>query len=147
MSAYALTVGKRPSKLREASGGGQGCRWLESSDAATRRRECVNMTMAELAKQLPGWGGVGIELPVVDQTGLTGTYNFELVVGLGEILKKKGVVAVDKVERAGDGSAAVIADAGPTIFAALEQIGLKLESRKLPIPVMVVDRIEPPGEN
>ena len=140
MSAYALTIGKRPSKLREASSGGQGCKWLESGDAATRRRECVNMTMTELAKQLPGWGGIGIDVPVVDQTGLQGAYNFQLEVGFTGFLKKSG--------GAGDAEIKIQNfDPGPTIFAALEQIGLKLESRKLPIPVMVVDHVEPPGEN
>jgi uncharacterized protein (TIGR03435 family) len=51
--------------------------------------------------------------------------------------------------RGADGAApaAVIPDSGPTIFTALEQIGLKLESRKMPFPVMVVDQVEPPSAN
>jgi uncharacterized protein (TIGR03435 family) len=140
MSAYALTVGKRPSKLREASGGVQGCSWLESKDAAARRRECHNMTMTELAKQLPGWGGIGIELPVVDQTGLQGAYDFQLEVGFTGFLKKAGGSSDAEIKIQNF-------DSGPTIFAALEQIGLKLETRRMPIPVMVVDHVEPPGEN
>jgi uncharacterized protein (TIGR03435 family) len=104
-----------------------------------RRRECRNMTMKELAQQLPGMGGIGIDLPVIDQTGLTGKYDFQFVVGIG------GLRSSDA--RVGDGPAASIADSGPTIFAAFEQIGLKLERQKLATPVMVIDRVESPTEN
>jgi uncharacterized protein (TIGR03435 family) len=35
------------------------------------------------------------------------------------------------------------APTGPTLFEAVEtQLGLKLESKKLPLPVIVVDRVE-----
>jgi uncharacterized protein (TIGR03435 family) len=39
------------------------------------------MTMDELAKQLSGWGGIGIDRPVVNETGLTSPYDFQLDVG------------------------------------------------------------------
>jgi uncharacterized protein (TIGR03435 family) len=38
-------------------------------------------------------------------------------------------------------------DMGPTIFAALDQIGLKLERQKVAAPAMVIDRVESPTEN
>jgi uncharacterized protein (TIGR03435 family) len=154
MSVFALTLGKRALKLQEASGGRQDCSWRSvqpggdagARDGVTRRRECVNMSMTELAQQLPGWGGIGIDVPVVDQTGLTGKYDFQLVVGLGDLMKMKGVMSKDGAG-GGEGSTTGVADMGPTIFAALEQVGLKLESRKMPFPVMVLDQVEPPSAN
>jgi uncharacterized protein (TIGR03435 family) len=139
MPAYVLTVGKRASKLREGSGGRQECGW-QSLEGGLRRRECRNLTMAEFAKQLPGLGGAGIDLPVVDETGLKGAYDFQFDMGFGGMGRGDG-------PRPGDGPAAAIPDSGPTIFAALEQIGLKLESRKMPMPVIVVDHAELPAVN
>jgi uncharacterized protein (TIGR03435 family) len=71
-----------------------------------------------------------IDLPVIDHTGLQGTYDLRL----------------DWVPRQlTDFDAA----AGPTVFDALEkQLGLKLEKRKEPRPVTIIDYIErTPTEN
>jgi len=72
--------------------------------------------------------------PVVDQTGLTGYYNFTLKWTPDEGLAPKGASPDDT--------------AAPSIFTAVqEQLGLKLENGKAPIPVLVVDRLEQPSEN
>jgi uncharacterized protein (TIGR03435 family) len=71
-------------------------------------------------------------MPVVDETGLKGNYSFNL-----------------KWQRDEEGSASGLHDqALPTIYAALpEQLGLKLESAKGPVDVLVVDHVEEPTEN
>jgi uncharacterized protein (TIGR03435 family) len=60
---------------------------------------------------------------VVDQTALKGTYDFEL-----------------KWVREGA--------EGPSIFEALpEQLGLKLDSKKAPVELVVIEHVERPTEN
>jgi uncharacterized protein (TIGR03435 family) len=72
------------------------------------------------------------QMPVVDETGLKGTYDFHL-----------------KWQREEEGQTSGLHDQGlPTIYAALpEQLGLKLESGKGPVNVLVVDHIEQPIGN
>lgn len=71
-------------------------------------------------------------MPVVDETGLKGNYNFNM-----------------KWQREEQGPDSGLHDQGlPTIYAALpEQLGLKLESGKGPVNVLVVDHIEEPTDN
>jgi uncharacterized protein (TIGR03435 family) len=72
--------------------------------------------------------------PVIDRTGLTGLFDIELelTAELGPPPPPPGMA--DRVDR-------VFA---PSIFTALqEQLGLKLDSRRGPIDVIVIDRVEP----
>ena len=68
----------------------------------------------------------------MDKTDLKATYNFEL-----------------KWQREQEGSGTGLHDqALPPIYAALpEQLGLKLESGKGPVDVLVVDQVERPTDN
>jgi uncharacterized protein (TIGR03435 family) len=78
-------------------------------------------------------GNTGTERIVVDRTGLTGAYDFKL-----------DWSAQGPQASAADGSE----PAGPTIFTALqEQLGLKLESAKAPVEIIVIDHAERPSEN
>jgi uncharacterized protein (TIGR03435 family) len=82
--------------------------------------------------------------PVVDQTGLEGFYDFKL-----EWLQE---LPPGFAERAGAPPPAAPgadnAPAGPTLAVALrEQLGLKLEKRKAPADVFVIDRLEKPEAN
>jgi len=137
MAAYVLTTAKGAAALPASAGGGASqCHWTQL-EGSMRRRECQNLTMAEFAKQLPQTGGIGIFLPVSDQTGLKGNYDFQFEVG-----------SIRRRPDAPEGSAPDPLDTdGPNIFAALQKIGLKLESKKIPVATMVIDRAERPGGN
>jgi uncharacterized protein (TIGR03435 family) len=63
---------------------------------------------------------------VVDQTGIPGEFDF-------------------KIEWSKDQNPDL---GGPTLFTALqEQLGLRLESKKVPVDVIVIDRLEKPSDN
>ncbi len=85
---------------------------------------------------------------VLDQTGLKGNYDFTLKWTPDQ--SEGGMFGGPK---GGDGGppteAAPPPDAsGPSIFTALqEQLGLKLESQKGPVEILVIDRVERPSEN
>jgi uncharacterized protein (TIGR03435 family) len=73
---------------------------------------------------------------VLDRTGLSGPFDLDLE-------WTQAAVAPDPP--AAGGPPAV--DVGPSIFTALqEQLGLKLESQKGPVDVLVIDRVEHPTE-
>jgi uncharacterized protein (TIGR03435 family) len=135
-SAYVLMLGSRPPQFTKGDGGRQQCDW-SMLESGLRRRECHNLSMTELARQLPGWGGIGIALPVIDQTGLKDVYNFHLDVG-------NPFSRGDGERGAVDRPAAPPPDSGPTIFAALDQIGLKLERRRMPVQAIVIDHADQP---
>jgi uncharacterized protein (TIGR03435 family) len=75
---------------------------------------------------------------VIDKTGLAGQYDFEL----------KWTPDVGQAQ-GGPADAGPPPDlGGPSLFTALqEQLGLKLESTKGPVDVLVIDRAEKPSEN
>jgi uncharacterized protein (TIGR03435 family) len=87
--------------------------------------------------------------PVVDMTGLTGSYDFDLEFTQEDYMAMlirsaiaAGVVLPPEALRALSGSS------GDSLLNALEKLGLKLETRKAPLEVLVIDHIEKtPTEN
>ena len=74
-----------------------------------------------------------LDLPVSDQTHIDGLYTFSLE------WSRDGLRT--------DASAEANPDGLPSFFTAIEQIGLKLESRKAPVDILAVDSAERPTEN
>jgi uncharacterized protein (TIGR03435 family) len=78
---------------------------------------------------------------VLDKTGLTGQYDIKL-----EFTPEDG--AGRGPGDGPDGGAPPPETSGPSIFTALqEQLGLKLESSKGPVEIIIIDRVEKPSEN
>jgi uncharacterized protein (TIGR03435 family) len=100
------------------------------------RMEFLKVTMPALAELLLPH----MDRPVVDMTNLKGGYYF-----LAEVHAPSG----DGGGRKGGGPPEGGADSGQrqdpfgeALFGAIEKAGLKLESRKAPIEMIVVDRLE-----
>jgi uncharacterized protein (TIGR03435 family) len=100
------------------------------------RMNAGGMPLTELARTLSQQVG----RVVVDKTGLAGTYDFELTytpenLGLGG----------GAPPQLNGGPAPAIDPNAPTLFTALqEQLGLKLDSDRGPVTVLVIDRVEQP---
>lgn len=81
--------------------------------------------------------------PVIDKTGFAGTFDLDLKFAVDESL-------AGLPSRSSMGISDEPADPSglPSIFTALrEQLGLKIESTKGPVEVIVIDHIERPSAN
>jgi uncharacterized protein (TIGR03435 family) len=137
LSVYVLSVAKGGPKLTKSEGDPNGLPGLffrgKLGDLGVRNANMGDFTglMQEAV----------LDRPVLDQTGITGRYDFTLV------------WTPDDSQFAGMGvkippPAAEDGKAPPNLYTAIqEQIGLKLEATKAPADVMVVDHVEKPSEN
>jgi uncharacterized protein (TIGR03435 family) len=103
-------------------------------------------SMTEFAEGLSGM----VDRPVVDQTELKGFYQMTLELSVQDMMNaaRKAGVNIPNAPAAGGGADAgrpadAAGDSTPnSIFASLQNLGLKLEPRKLPIDLIVVDKAE-----
>jgi uncharacterized protein (TIGR03435 family) len=149
VSAYAL-VAVKP-KMRKADPASRASCKTDAAPASAPPSSllvtCRNISMTQFADRLRTMGP-GISWPVLDATELEGGWDFSLTYS-----RRAGQDAI-----AGRGPRAIPGEAMPnapeptgalTLFEAVEkQLGLKLESRKRPMPVIVIDHLEQkPTEN
>jgi uncharacterized protein (TIGR03435 family) len=92
-----------------------------------------NTTIAQFASMMQR---AVLDRPVVDRTGPSGKYDFDLE------------WAVDETQFGGTLAAGNGEPARPGLFAAVqEQLGLKLEAANGLVETLVIDRVERPSEN
>ncbi len=120
---YSITLGKNGHKLKSVDpGSGEGMSVNQNNSSGTMR--CNRVTLKSFGDSL----GNILGRPVVNETGLDGTFDFDLT------------WSADLNSTADQGS--------PSIFTVLqEQLGLKLESKKGPVRVYVIEQVEWPTEN
>lgn len=122
MPAYALVVAKNGPRLETPSETTHGYSQFGGSNGVVK---WANSPLTDLKFLLAKETG----RPVVDQTGLTGKYDFTL---------EYTPLARAETDESGR----------PPIFTALEeQLGLKLVATKQPVEVLVIDSFEHPTEN
>ena len=112
-----------------------GVMMLETSPKGDMIIEVRGSTMTQLAQRLSG----RVDRTVVDKTGIPGKFNFRLEFTPDPHMPGQAAPA---------GNPAPPPDAGPDLFAALqEQAGLKLSSDKGPVSFLIVDHVEKPTAN
>jgi uncharacterized protein (TIGR03435 family) len=135
MAVYELVVAKGGPKMKESAeepagrdDAGKGPTTTFSFGSGPSTYNAKGQTMEQLANMLANRVGK----PVTDATGLKGKYDYSLTFARD----------VAGVPPPADG------DSGPTIFAAVQTLGLKLEQKKGMVDIVVVDHIEKvPTEN
>lgn len=109
----ALVPAKNGTKLKPAS---EGCK----PHSGPSLMALCGQTMEQLAKYL----NTSADQQVLDMTGLSGKFDYE--------------IPIDRAE----------SDFGAAVRSAVQEyLGLKLESRKGPVEMLVVDHVEAPSEN
>jgi uncharacterized protein (TIGR03435 family) len=129
ISGFALLPAKAGLKLQPVEADGS------SSNSSRGHLDAKGFSMKELAE----WLARTLNQPVVDKTGIAGTFN--LILDFSEDDRQPLSPASD---------AKPMDSSGPSIFTALqEQVGLRLAGgEKVPVEIVVVDRIErTPAEN
>jgi len=137
LAAFVLTVGKNGEKLTPAQnnlplpnigfGGGK-----------------TGMSMNAMSASLADFTSVlqmlVFDRPVVDQTGITGRYDIHFFFTPDESLFNGHP---PKMPALGEG-----VEPAPSFFDSLQQtLGLKLEAKKTPVDVLVIDHVEKPSSN
>jgi uncharacterized protein (TIGR03435 family) len=124
---YALVLGKGGPKLRSSTPDSE-YHVRIGVNGRNQFIEATKVTMDQLAAEIPN--ALGSDRPIVDRTGLSGTYDFKLEATL--------LSRINRDPDAGD----------LTIFTAVqEQLGLRLEPQRMAIQVFVVDHVEKPSSN
>jgi uncharacterized protein (TIGR03435 family) len=101
-------------------------------------------TMTQLASTLSQFAG----RTVVDGTGLSGAFDFELEFTPHPGLRGRGLGGGLPPAAPAPGGDRVVDPSGVSIFTAVqEQLGLKLDSQRGPVPVLVIDSVSHPTEN
>jgi uncharacterized protein (TIGR03435 family) len=110
---------------------------------------CENMTMAQFAEKLQDMASGYIRGPVLDATGLAGSFDFTLSFSpIGAFRNNGRGRGGDAAPPAADAVAPEPTGAISLFEAIDKQLGLKLESKKRMMPMLVIDHVEPkPTEN
>jgi uncharacterized protein (TIGR03435 family) len=134
LAIYSLTVAKNGPKLREGTEPSDGPKPLIFVlYPQMARLPGRNASMAELASVLQR---AALDRPVLDKTGLSGRYDFDL-----EWMP-------DETQFGGQGPQGTADTPKPDLFAAVQQqLGLRLEAGRGPVDVLVIDQVVRPSAN
>jgi uncharacterized protein (TIGR03435 family) len=128
LPGYALVPGKTGSKLADSTGA------VPNLSASRGQVQASRASMTMFTNFLSRYLG----RPIFDGTGLPGSYDFKMTWTPAE---------TEQALPAGD-NAVPTDSAATSIFSALQdQLGLKLESKTVPIEVFVIDHVERPSPN
>ncbi len=153
LPGYALVVAKSGPKLHDAKPGdtypngmkgpdgkpGEGLMIMGGNGGPVTGQGIPIRNLVRLLSQQLG-------RTILDETGLTGKYDFTLQWAPDERAGPMSAATQGGGSRSDD--APPPDSSRPSLFTAIqEQLGLKLESRKVPVEMLVIDHVAAPSEN
>lgn len=141
LPVYALTVGKNGPNLKKTDKPDDGISFSTGGHLEAR-------TLASLALMLSSF----TDRPVLDMTGIQGNFDITLDVSMDDLIGLRRLMSTAGAQPSGDvasGSGPAPENAPqPSLFTAIQQLGLRLEPRKAPMEMIVIDKAEKiPTEN
>lgn len=136
-AGYALVVGKNGPRLTKDAVDDKR-HSIGAFGTAPTQLEGMNSSMADFALYFSRV----FHRPFDDETGLQGRYDFKMMF----VFDAPQLPNVS-LPRGGRIQIPLNDSALPAISSALGQLGLKLEAKKIPVRMIVIDRAEKPGEN
>jgi len=125
-AVYALEIGKGPLMLQEVkadeNSSPSACVRSYGNQPGWFSATCKGMTSKRMAQAIQGLGPGYFDKPVVDLTGLTGVYDFSVEWVMKAVLQDGGD--------------------GPSMFDAVEKLGLRFVSTNHPMDLIVVDHCD-----
>jgi uncharacterized protein (TIGR03435 family) len=138
----SVTINQSKGGASEVSdGAGLRQKMIPSADGKSIRFEISKASMALLADGLSPL----VDRPIVDMTELKGNYDVAFEVSRQELLNLARAAGANVPQDAPGASASpadAASDPGGSIFTAIQSLGLKLEPRKAPLLMIVVDQAE-----
>ncbi len=138
MPVYHLRQVKK-SNLLKAAGPDETFSWkLSQTPDRLLRSKATRESIGDFVKLV----GVSADRPVIDKTGITGDIDYDILIsppdggggGGGDDVSRPKNTSPEDVNRA-------------IIYAVIDQLGLKLESAKDSIEILIVDKVEKPSAN
>lgn len=124
---YVLTLDKNGPRLKETAPGTES-KTTSGFSRGVSKFTYTNLSMGDLVTHIAS----NFDRPLLDKTGLQGSYDF--------------ILEYRRVNPNGP-AASPAATSQPTIFDALQLLGLKVIQSKEPFDIMVIDHAEKPSEN
>jgi uncharacterized protein (TIGR03435 family) len=125
LPAFVLSLGKNLQLKATDGKGDSGCESRQNSRAPSPSAAqdvtivCHNMLIADFAARMRGMSAAPLPYPVIDETGLKGTWDFTFSPTPPPGVSV-GIAFIDSINK---------------------QLGLKLEQQNVPMPVIVVDKV------
>lgn len=143
MPVYELLVGKNGPKMDKAKEElGRGRITMEGHGDGVMHASVSGANMSGFCDMLGRW----VDRPVIDKTGLNGSFDFQLELSMQDLAGMKGGVVVihggPPASGAPAGGPAPEGGAGGSLFTSIQNLGLKLEPKRAPLDLVIVDKAE-----
>lgn len=134
----AVQISGNPQSGLTVRGGAGGATKMTMGPDGMMHLEAEKLSLDQLAVSLTQFVG----RPVVDMTGLTGTYKVSLDISREDLMAVARAVGANVPAGPATPGGGPADPGGASVFQSIERLGLKLDSRKAPIEMLVIDRLE-----